>query len=685
MSAGPLLARLTVAPALVVVAWLAVSLPLLMAGVFRPGPALALFVPVAAVLLWQGLRGRAGLPRLDERVSWWSTGGVLAIALAFLVLQVVMYSEQVIVRRDPATYVQFATWLNDHGSLPIPQRLAAFGGGDPALEYGSPGFYQRGDSIVPQFMAGLPMLLALGGWIGGTHGLLLMAPLLGACAVLAFGGLTARLVGPAWAPVGALLLALTLPMVWVSRSTYSELPALLLLLGGLALLYDVRTEKEKSARVKAFLVGLTLGLIVLVRIDALRDVLPVVAFAGLLVARGEKRRKGVGYSRRTGYPLAAGLTIGVGAGLLEGFTFSRPYLRYLHASLNPLLAITAALVAATALMVVLLRARRTGRFFRRIGVTLASGRLPDAAAVLTVLVMAVLAARPLFQTARREPANADDRLNAFFIEQVQRINHMDVDGTRQYTELSLHWVIWYIGVPALLLATFGAALLARRLLRRQSPEWLLPYMVIVWTTVTTLLRPGITPDHPWASRRLIAVVLPGLLLFTVWATAWAIRRIRRLGYGRAAVGTISAVTALLLLVPIVLTSGVTIASRTDDGEVGAVRGLCAKLGPGRSVVIVERATADRMLQVVRSMCGVPAARTRSGTSPGDVRRVVDKIYKAGRRPVILGAQPAQVAPYGPASQALKLRARQDGRTLDEPPRGTWGFSVDVWMSEPPRP
>ena len=53
--AGVFLARLTVAPALLLVCWLAVALPLLMAGVFTPLPAIALFVPVAALVLTFGL------------------------------------------------------------------------------------------------------------------------------------------------------------------------------------------------------------------------------------------------------------------------------------------------------------------------------------------------------------------------------------------------------------------------------------------------------------------------------------------------------------------------------------------------------------------------------------------------------------------------------------------------------
>ncbi|GAA2623724.1 hypothetical protein SMC26_25690 [Actinomadura fulvescens] len=693
-SAGRLLARISVAPALLVVAWLMVSLPLLLAGMFRPGPAIAMFVPVAAVVVWLGLRDRpadqdkagsgSGSPeRADPAdrgvpVPWWVTGAVLAIALAFLVLQMIMCSEQVIVRRDPASYVQFATWLNDHGSLPIPQTHWAFGGGDPALEYQSPAFYQRGDVIWPQFMAGLPMILALGGWIGGTPALLAMAPLLGACAVLAFAGLTARLVGPRWAPAGALFLALTLPMLWISRSTFSELPALILLLGGLCLMYDVRAEATRglprSARVKAFLAGLSLGLIVLVRIDGLRDVLPVVVIAGLLIAR----------RRRTGVPLILGLAIGVGAGLIEGFTLSRPYLDYLHASVDPLLLGTAVLVALTAVMVVALRAPRSGERLRRLGARISAGRLPDAAAVLTVLVMIALAVRPHVQTVRRVPTNDDDRLNAQFIEATQKLAGLPLDGTRQYSELSLYWVTWYLGIPAVLLATFGAALLARRLLRRRSPEWLLPYAVIVFTTLQVLWRPGITPDHPWATRRLIGVVIPGLLLFAVWGLAWTFRRVRRVGYGRHVTNAAAITGVLMLAVPIAIASGKFMFTRVDQGEVAAVRGMCEKFGPGRSIVVVERVTADRFLQVIRSMCGLPAARTVERARPADVWRVVGRIQAAGRRPVILGAEAGQVALYGTPTKIVELRTRQDERTLVDAPDGSWTFNVNVWMSEPSR-
>ena len=689
MNAGRLLVRATVVPALLIVAWLAVSLPLLMAGAFHPLPALALFAPAAALALWLGLRtrpladadsdagaGKAAGRRADA-APWWAGAAVLGITLAFLVLQVVMCSEQIIVRRDPASYVQFATWLAEHGSLPIPTAEQAFGGPDGALLYESPAFYQHDGAVVPQFMAGLPLLLALGGWAGGTHGVLLMAPLLGACCVLAFAGLVARLVGPRWAPAGALLLALSLPMLYVSRSTFSELPAIILLLGGLSLIHDSRREAGRAAGVKAFLGGLALGLIVLVRIDGLRDVLPVLAFAGFYAGFYAGRKRWIGHCT------AGGVLLGAGAGLAEGLTLSRPYLSYLRSSIEPLLAITVAVVVATTAMMVLLRSGRTGPRLRRAGAAVARGRLPGAAAVLTVLVMLGFALRPLVQTVRRPPATPDDEMNVGFIETVQRIQHLPLDGTRQYSELSLYWVSWYIGVPALLFATLGAALLVRRLLHGRSTEWALPYAMIVWTTTQVLIRPGITPDHPWASRRLIGLVIPGLLLFTVFAAAWAVRRVRRLGYSPQAVRAGAVTGVALLLVPVVLTSGGYLVTRTEQGEVAAVDGMCGALGPGSAVVVVEQSTADRFLQVVRGMCGRPAARTAHGAAPGDVRRIAGEVRRAGHRPVVMAAKAEQVAPYGRPSRILRVDTRQDGRTLTEPPGGTWGLSMEVWVAEPP--
>ena len=360
-AAGRLLGRLSVLPALLVMAWLLAGLPLLLLGRFTPPLMLAVSVPLAVVLLVVGLRaipgrwpavrpdaspGQQGAPG-QEGAPWWAVAGVVTVALGLGAEQLIYHSEQVIVLRDPASYMQFAAWIARHGSLPIPQYRAAFGG-PHLLTFASPAFYHVGGSIVPQFMAGLPMALAAAFWAGGVSAAVLVAPVLGAAAVLTFGGLAARLAGPRWAPLAALALAITLPEQYTSRASFSEPLAQILFLGGLCLVIDSLTAGGATARVCAGLGGLALSLTILVRIDGISDILPVVPYAGLLLIR----------RRPQAAALVCGLGLGALAGLADGVLLSRPYLAHNKSSVLPLAVLAGLVTLLTAAAVPLLRRRR---------------------------------------------------------------------------------------------------------------------------------------------------------------------------------------------------------------------------------------------------------------------------------------------------------------------------------------
>ena len=229
---------------------------MLLAGVFTPVLMLVLSIPVMAVLGYAGWRALAGwpggkAPRLPGgSAPWWSVIAVIAIAVAFGVDQMIFHSQFIIITRDPASYIQFGAWISGHGSLPIPQDNAAFGFSHD-VSFQSAAYYQVGRTVVPQFMAGLPMVLAGGFWIHGATAAVAMAPILGACALLTFGGLVARLVGPRWAPLATLALALALPLQFTSRSTYSEPLAAILFLGGLCLVVDCLAADGRAGRILA--------------------------------------------------------------------------------------------------------------------------------------------------------------------------------------------------------------------------------------------------------------------------------------------------------------------------------------------------------------------------------------------------------------------------------------------------
>src|SRR5450755_5181734 len=87
--AGRLLARLSVLPTLLVMAWLLAGFPLLLIGRFTPVLALVVSVPVAVVLVVAGLRwipapaARVWPVRKPEeaRTPWWAVAGVIVVAV----------------------------------------------------------------------------------------------------------------------------------------------------------------------------------------------------------------------------------------------------------------------------------------------------------------------------------------------------------------------------------------------------------------------------------------------------------------------------------------------------------------------------------------------------------------------------------------------------------------------------
>src|SRR3984957_19267903 len=91
------------------------------------------------------------------------------------------------------------------------------------------------------------------------------------------------------------------------------------------------------------------------------------------------------------------------------------------------------------------------------------------------------------------------------------------------------------------MACAAAAVLGRRLVRaviygRSSIAaarlWGLPFLIIAWSVGTVLWDPAVAPWQPWASHRLVPVVLPGLVLFGVWVSSRVTVRAAVLGASR---------------------------------------------------------------------------------------------------------------------------------------------------------
>jgi hypothetical protein len=327
----------------------------------------------------------------------------------------------------------------------------------------------------------------------------------------------------------------------------------------------------------------------------------------------------------------------------------------------------------------------------------------------------VLAFRPALQTVRGQTSPVLAREVAA----LQRLAGLPVDGQRQYYEQSFNWVLWYLGVPAVLLACAGAAVLGRRLVRATidggssivaARLWALPFLIIAWSVGTVLWDPAVAPWQPWASHRLVPVVLPGLVLLGIWVSSRLTLRAAVLGAGRPTVTLVAICCALALAIPPLVTSlnpgivphasvgryssglakfvsrvrlrGVGGAS-TYAGSLAAASSLCASIEPSASVVFVNASTAAEFAPTVRVLCGVPAASMAAGSSAASVEQVATSIEHTGRRPVLLGSSRAAVSLFGVVPRrVVSLRTTGDAEVLTGPPAGNWPVSYTVWMSSP---
>ncbi|MEZ0165609.1 hypothetical protein AB2L27_12675 [Kineococcus sp. LSe6-4] len=686
-AAGTLLTRVPVVLAAAVAALTAVAVPLVLLDLWTPPVALPVGLVVAV------LAGRLAWGTPVVAAGWWSAGGSAAIALGAGAWAALTHAEHVVLRRDAGSVALYAHHLATRHGLPVDASVPALGGAaalaDPNLTLASPAFYEVGDHVVPQFLLGAPALYSLGDWAGGWTGMFVVPGVLGAFGVLAVAGFTARVVGPRWAPLAAAVLALAQPVLHANRSTYSEPPALLVLFGAAALLVALLPATGRAAARLGLGAGLLVGACGFVRIDFLREVAVLVpVLAVLLVVRHPGAR-----ALLAGTALASALA--VAAALLT----SRPYLGTISGSLLPLVAGLVVLAVASAVVV---RLARRGVLARQ--GWLRSERLPTVLAVVLGVVLAGLASRPLWLVVRQDPEDSGSKLVAG----LQLAQGLPVDGGRTYAEHSVDWIAWYLGWPAVALAGAAAVVALPRVVRGVQgrgalPAWTAPYVAALGSTLLTLYRPGITPDHPWADRRFVVVVLPAVVVLSVAACRWVV--VRYSAPGQRLTGLRVVVAVVLLLGPAAWGTLPVATQRTEVGQPAAVARACASFAPGDVALAVDPRSRNEWPQLLRGTCDVPSASLVVPTGQGRpgtpeywqvlraaVDRQSERVRAAGGTPVLVAAggdtDPVEVLTRLGVQDprvVVSLRTSEDERVLTRRPDGVQRIDVRLVTGVAPRP
>jgi hypothetical protein len=684
--AGRLLSLASLLPALLATAWIVAGFPLAALGLFRPAFVVPCFLIVAVILVPLGL-SLVRRSAATVRGPWWSLAATTTIAIGFTLFTALSHSEHVIPRRDAGSYAQIGYWLAHHGSPFYDAPLAAFGPVPGQLSFASPAFYQHGSTVVPQFMTGWPELLAGANWAGGWTGLLLLPTIVGGCAILAVGGLAARLMGARWAPLAALLTAGAWPVLRAAQETLSEPLALLMLTAGTCLLVDLvlaarqagaggalagDTGLRRLIRRHSFAAGLLLTASELVRLDFGVDFAFVLPILGWL---WWTRRPGVGW-------FLVGALIGAVLGTLDAAYVTNEYVKVNWSSVRLMLLLLTVMPLAVAVIIQLVR--HHGRSPHDMGWW---RWVPLVGAGVVLLAEVGLFVRPwvLVDHSQNDPGVM------IYIGQMQRELGLAVDGSRGYAEASLRWVAWYVGWAAVAAAGAAAVFLVWRVLNGRNMRWLPVLLVYLCTAVLTLVRPGITPDHPWADRRLVVEVMPCVALLATWTTAalarWAVRRL--CGTATEPPDRVAALLPVGLVVAVVLSfaipMGVALApisvQRTEQGELAAIDRVCSTLQPNDTVLLID----PQWTPVIRSQCGLPVAQLLNPT-PVTVTLAATSIRSIGRTPVVAGSQMDSPVPLAlDTSVVIDLTSREDDKQLVHRPDTTVPLYLQFWLAYPAGP
>ncbi len=187
--------------------------------------------------------------------------------------------------------------------------------------------------------------------------------------------------------------------------------------------------------------------------------------------------------------------------------------------------------------------------------------------------------------------------------------HDRTESLRAEWSWSLRWLVDWFGIVLIALAVGGLLLLLRRALRSDVVAAALVVLVGP-LAVIYLWEPHVAPDQPWAMRRFLPVVIPGLVIGAAVALQALTRVACRCSERRIRIPALLIVVGLTVatLVPSALAAGSLVEARAQHGALAAVKTLCRRL-PDDAAVVFYRAShlGSEMTQTIRGFCEVPTA------------------------------------------------------------------------------
>jgi 4-amino-4-deoxy-L-arabinose transferase-like glycosyltransferase len=432
------------------------------------------------------LAGRFDL-RLGPAARHAGLGAGVALAIALLgAWRFLPTSEYIIGGKDPGVYINEGIQIGQRGAIAVEDPVVAavppfardlFFPADTNKDYYLSvrfmGFFVRSPEpglVIGQFQHAFPASVAIGYGIDGLTGARCAVAFWGVLGLLSVYFAGARLFGRPAAAAAAVLLALNVVQVWFAR--YPNIEMLLQTLLFAALLANARAHVDDDPFF-APVAGVLTALLLFARFDA---AIALAGFVAALTLAYAARQRGARWTFTV--PLAAGVALC--AWYLAGpmWPYAELPFRYLmnlpawgHAAIAIALLTFAALVVA---------ARRSAAVSTRI-----TSMVPVA---LTVVVVTLAAYGLLW----RQPGGA--------------LAVHDASALRTFAD-------FYVTRAVLIAAVVGYVIFAPRLFWR-DPAF---FLILTGFALIFFYKIRIVPEHFWAARRFVPIILPGTLLLAAAA------------------------------------------------------------------------------------------------------------------------------------------------------------------------
>lgn len=513
---------------------------------------------------------------------------IIAI-IAWGVFNIFYTAQHIFINRDPAIYTNTAVWLISHPSVTI-QTPDVFGD-VTGITPDSNAFHPQPNDDNQVYAQGLqlfPSLMGLGGRVVGETKMMHLNPLFGMTALLAVYGFARLFVRPRFALMGTLVLAVSLPMIYFSRDTYTEPLAATFMFGALSLLWVAQRKMQPSLWLIA---GLVAGAGTLTRIDGYLTVAALLSFLAILL--GLKR--GMGGRRQALYHAGAyalGMAVTSLLGWLSLIYMSPVYYHDLTGDFMTEMKLIALVVFTGICFVAIAWQTKLLGYIDR----LTKHWRAMVVAMLIVVTAIVLVSRPLWLTAYGEDANQ-------LVAGLQAATKVPVEPNRTYAEDSVWWVMWYVGPVIAALGVVGAAVAAYRSMRDKSLLLLPLLLVVLGTSLVYLIKPSISPDQVWASRRLLPVILPGIIILGVFAFDRILNG-KMYVFERFRKTTVVVVSILIFAAPLFVTKPFVFFR--PYVQYSAISEVCSLL-PKNAAVLWVGTAKSYATQPTRSFCNLPAA------------------------------------------------------------------------------